>query len=588
MKKKILRNVAIVSAIFIVTLAIMLATNYFQVRGKTPLQSEVVELLKQLNDRNSGNVELQEQIRQLDLMARRAHFIRSDHMMTGVYILFGMLVIFIVCIRLYYAEHKNIPDKDIDPIDEWAVKSQARRYVLWSATGVAVAALVFALLSLPLLKSEKEEAQSLMALDEEIIFEFEEAGVYIAEQNLSEADANEDADESEDTTGGVVAVSNVSYNAFRGNNSNGISSARNLPVKWDLAAGTNIAWKRDVPRGGMSSPVINGNRIFFTGADAEVRELYCYDLITGEKLWTLAATDIPGSPARVPELYYDGILAGSTVAVNGNQVCAIFATGDLICADMNGNRLWAKNLGVPDNHYGYASSLLIFGNSLIVQYDNRNDPRVMALDLTTGAERWSRNRTERSLNWGSPSIANVNNTPVLILIGCPGVTAYNPVNGQQLWRVEALSSEPAASPASANGIVFVATEYSKLTAINAADGTVLWDNIEVLPDTSSPVATADNVYVADPYGMFVAFDAKTGVMRAEHELGIGFYSSPVIADGKIYLINREGKVHIFTSDNSFRLIESFETGEGVYATPAFTDCRIVIRTEKSIYCVAAN
>ena len=50
MKKLIFRNIAILSAIFIVTLSIMLVTNYFQIKDVTPLQTEVVESLKQLND----------------------------------------------------------------------------------------------------------------------------------------------------------------------------------------------------------------------------------------------------------------------------------------------------------------------------------------------------------------------------------------------------------------------------------------------------------------------------------------------------------------------------------------------------------
>ena len=98
MKQKIYRNIAIVSAIFIITLAIMLVTNYFHVKEVSPLQSQVVETLKQLNDQNAGNTELQEQIRQLDLMARKAYFISMDHLMNGVYLLLGMLAVFIVCV----------------------------------------------------------------------------------------------------------------------------------------------------------------------------------------------------------------------------------------------------------------------------------------------------------------------------------------------------------------------------------------------------------------------------------------------------------------------------------------------------------
>ncbi|MCL2245684.1 MAG: hypothetical protein FWC10_01015 [Lentimicrobiaceae bacterium] len=83
------------------------------------------------------------------------------------------------------------------------------------------------------------------------------------------------------------------------------------------------------------------------------------------------------------------------------MVCAIFATGDILCADMEGKKQWAKNIGVPDNPYGYASSLLIFDNSLIIQYDNRNAKRVIALDLLNGNQRWVKERWQhRHLRMG--------------------------------------------------------------------------------------------------------------------------------------------------------------------------------------------
>jgi len=71
-------------------------------------------------------------------------------------------------------------------------------------------------------------------------------------------------------------------------------------------------------------------------------------------------------------------------------------------------------------------------------------------------------------------------------------------------------------------------------------------------------------------------------------LNDAFHSSPVIVEGRIYLIGQSGKVHIFSTKGDFTLINSFATGEETHATPAFTDKKIVIRTEKSIYCVSAE
>lgn len=603
MKKLIFRNIAILSAIFIVTLSIMLVTNYFQIKDVTPLQTEVVESLKQLNDSGVDVAGLQDQIRQLDLLARKAYFVRMDHLETGLYILLGMFLVFILSLRYYFKDLKEIPAMEIDPVDDWLIKTNARRYVLGGASALAVVAVVFALLSMPGLKKpegQKAETESELTADatESASTSSDESSASVETNEVTEGETLAAApeaetpaapNEKEEAAPATVQApaNNVSYQGFRGNNSNGYSTAKNVPTKWNLADGSNILWKQPVPKSGHNSPVIVGNNVFFSGADDQARELYCYDLNTGEKRWTVSASGIPGSPKTMPKTSHGTGLAASTVVADGGHVCAIFATGDMICADTNGKLLWSKNVGVPDNHYGYASSLLLFRDMVIVQYDNQANPRVFALDLATGAEKWSKSRPEK-ITWSSPIIATVNNQPQLVLMGNPAITAYNPMNGEQLWRVECLTGEVGSSPCSANGVVFGASEYSKLIAINGADGSVLWESTDYLPEVSSPVATKDNLYLATSYGVVAAFDAKTGELRKEHDLGVEFYSSPVIVGGKMYLFSNSGKMHIFSADNEFQLLDSFETGETTMSTPAFTDGKIVVRTESSIYCVAAK
>lgn len=585
MRKSILRNIAIVSAIGMITFSIMLITNYFQVRGFNPLQTEVIETLKQINDENANNIELQEQIRQLDLLARSAYFVNLDRLKLGVYILIGMLVVFVLTLRFYFAEDKQLPGKQVDPVDDWLIKTNARKYIGWAAGGLVAAALLFVFLSSPHLSSGAPDNEK-----PEVIAEVESSS---DEAQLDESlDDSTVSSESLDSLESLSSFNSsdpssaaVTSNAFRGNNSNAVSPARSIPVKWDLASGENIAWKSDVPKHGFNSPVITGNKVFITGADDQARELYCYDLSTGKRLWTLAASNIPGSPVQMPKTTNDTGLAASTVATNGQQVCAIFATGDIICADMNGKRLWAKNLGVPQNHYGYASSLLAFGNTVIVQYDNSNTPRILAFDMATGAERWTKTRTDK-ITWSSPIIAYINNQPQLVLMGNPGITGYNPNNGEQLWRVDGMNGEVGASPCSAAGRVFGASEYAALIAIDATTGKQLWKADDYLPEVSSPVATKDNVYLATSYGVLACYDAKTGELKHSHELNTEFYSSPVITEGKLYLFSNDGQMFIYSTNEDFQLLHSFETGQRTFATPAFTDGKIVVRTESSLYCVS--
>lgn len=604
MRKEVFRNIAIVTSIFILLLSAMLIINYFQVRDITPLQTEVVETLKELNDANSENVELQEQIRQLDLLARKAYFVQSGHLKAGIYILLGMIGVLIVCLRFYFENTKEIPNKEIDPIDEWMLKSKSRKYINWGIVGLAAIALGFAFFSSPYYRSltvkSSEENDSGFVVEEvadpDDITTDRLPGDALADGATTEISATEETSEEADDELSIsepvdvveeIPVSKVTQNAFRGNSSNGQSTARGIPTTWNLQAGTNILWKAPVQKKGYNSPVINGRNVFLTGADDSARELYCYDINSGELKWKLVATGIAGSPSSMPRVNEDTGLAASTVATNGNQVCAIFATGDIICADMDGNRLWAKNLGVPDNHYGFASSLLIYGNIVIVQYDNDSSPRVMALSLANGNTVWTKNRTEKA-TWASPMIAYIDNKPQLIVMGNPAITAYNPANGEQIWKVDCMSGEVGASACASDGIVFGASENAKMVAIQASDGQLLWESNDYLPEVSSPAATKDVLFVATSYGVLAAYDTKTGELLAEHDLGVQFYSSPMIVEGKVYLASVEGKVYIFSANKEATLINTIDTGEKTFATPAFTDGKMVVRTNDSVYCVSAN
>ena len=575
MKKHIIRNIALLSAIFAVVFGAMLLFNFFTIRGAQPL--ETVEKIKQLAE---ANPDLVESLREIDLLARRAYFVSRDHLMVGVYILIATLATFVTALRLYFADLKHLPDKDIDPIDEWAVKSLSRRWLI----GASVA-IVAVIVCLSLFTFERDVAlpaeQTELAQVEQISVEksFEQVSDQIKEDVIDEPPRHS----AEQTTGEEpqVVVSKITSDAFRGNNSLGQSAAQNVPTKWSVVTGENILWKVDIPRRGYSSPVVNGNRVFVTGADDQARELYCYELSSGKLLWSLRADNIPGSPATMPKTTGDTGLAASTCATNGTQVAAIFASGDIIAADMEGKRLWAKNLGVPDNHYGYASSLLINGNTLYIQYDNAKNAQVIALDAATGSQRWSKTRTKDKIAWSSPIISPDNQ---LILMGNPAVTAYNPANGAELWRVECMSGEVGSSPVAVKGVVYGASEYATLIAISAADGSTLWKADDYLPEVASVVATKDFVFVATSYGVVACYGAADGSLVGERDLKEEFYSSPMLVGGRMFLVSNSGKMYVLSANEKLDIVSNFDTGVKTFATPAFTDNRVVVRGDGVLYC----
>ncbi len=583
MNRNVYRNVALVTVVFALALTVMMGVSWLQMRQTTPLQTEVMETLKQLNESNTENAELADEIRQLDLLSRKAYFTQESHLKTGVWILCGMAAVIGLSLRMYFKDSKNLPEKELDPIDEWMTKSNARKYIGWGVGGLAAASVLFALLNKEL--GSKELGSKELGSKETAATDSASTAPAAAEQVASDtvkidstlvAEAEEPADS--------FPTPKLTSNAFRGNNSSGRSSARGIPTSWNLKSGKNILWQKTVPKHGYNSPVINGRNIFLTGADGQARELYCFDLWTGELRWTVKADGISGSPSTMPQVNDDTGLAASTVATNGKQVCAIFATGDVICADMDGKRLWAKNLGVPDNHYGFASSLLMYGNELIIQYDNNSNAKLIALSTANGNQLWSKSRKDK-IAWSSPIIAKAGGQQAVIVMGNPAITAYSASNGAELWRVECMSGEVGSSPCASNGIIYGASEYATCVAINAETGEKIWEASDCLPECSSPVATKDLLYVATSYGAVCAYNTEDGSVVKQHELTTPFYSSPIIADGKIYLFSNSGKCYIFSTGKDFKLITSFETGEKTFATPAFTDGMMVVRTDKSLYVV---
>ncbi len=586
--RKLYRNIAIVTSVFILALTVMLGVSYYQMQQVSPLETGVMETLKELNETNGDNEVLQQQIRELDLLSRKAYFVKEGQLKMGIYLLLGMAIVLALCLNLYYKETKNLPEKEYDPIDEWMAKSRARNYLGWAAA-------VVALIGVGFVAVQHVDWKGLMAWEKEMVAadSVEQMAMLEPSADAQLSDANSVADtlrtdsvKGENTDSAEVddmPELKIASRAFRGNNSSATSSARGIATSWNLSGKKNILWQSSIPKHGYNSPVITGRNVFITGADAKARELYCYDVWTGELKWTVKADGIAGSPSSMPKVNADTGLAASTVATNGEEVCAIFATGDVICANMEGKRLWAKNIGLPDNHYGYASSLLMYGNTLIIQYQNNSNAKILALSTKNGNQIWSRSAKDK-IAWSSPIIATLGGKSALVVMGNPAIAAYNPGNGAELWRVECMSGEVGSSPASAGGVVFGASEYAKCIAIDGATGETLWEASDYLPECSSLAATKDLVFCATSYGMVCAYDAKTGEVKKEHDLTTPFYSSPVVVDGKVYLFSNSGKVYIFSA-STFDLITSFETGEKTFATPAFTDGMMIVRTDKSLYCV---
>jgi outer membrane protein assembly factor BamB len=224
-------------------------------------------------------------------------------------------------------------------------------------------------------------------------------------------------------------------------------------------------------------------------------------------------------------------------------------------------------------------------DQLIVQYDQSGSARVLALSGKTGEKIWETQRNVK-VSWASPVLVNTGTRTELILAAEPDVISYDPSTGRELWKIDCISGEVGPSVAYANGIVFSVNDYSKLAAIRIGDSpSIAWESDEYLPDVPSPVAMNNLLFLVTSYGTLVCYDASTGDKHWEHELGKSVYASPVIADGRLFVMDKTGVMHMFSVSEELAAYGTASLGEGSSCTPVFSDGRIFIRGNKNLYCI---
>ena len=550
----IAKRIAIVAALLAGILSVLMIVNYLQTKSVDPLNSLAIsQLMTQLQE-NPNDTALKEQIRALDLLARKAYFIHQWQIRTGSYLLFAFVLVLLLALKYMSSLQPRLPDlsKSPEPDEAWENKFISRKYILFGGLSLFILAFILGILSQTDLKN---------------------IGI-VKTKGSQEAAAFPSIEEIRNN-----------WPCFRGPEGIGVAYHTDVPPEWDGPSGQNILWKTEIPHPGFNSPIIWGKKIFLSGADRRTQIVYCVDADSGEILWQKELNDIPGSPERRPQVTEETGYAAPTMTTDGKRIFALFATGDIACLDFEGNRIWAKNLGIPDNHYGLGSSLITYRDLLIIQFDQHTGGRLLALKTLTGDLAYDQPR-DVEISWASPILVNTGSRTELILNSNPFVMSHDPQTGQELWRVRCMQGEIGPSPAYADGMVYVVNDYARLAAIMLGETpNVAWEYIDDLSEVASPLATKDLVIMAASYGAVTCFDKKTGERLWIQEFNEGFYSSPILVGDSVYLMDTSGVIYVLKAEREYRLISQHELGERAVTIPAFMHNRIYIRGEKNLFCI---
>ncbi|MEX2214836.1 MAG: PQQ-binding-like beta-propeller repeat protein [Phycisphaeraceae bacterium] len=396
---------------------------------------------------------------------------------------------------------------------------------------------------------------------------------------------------------------------FRNADGSGVATG-GVPTEW--SATNNLLWKTPLPGPGSSSPIVFGDRVYVTcysgyglsvkspGSMAELkRHLVCVGRDDGKIRWTQTlASDQDVAPFKDEIAIGRHGYATATPAADASGVYVFYGSGGVVAYSHAGKQIWRASCGTRFHEWGTASSPLIYEDLLIIHADVESHA-LIALDKRTGKEKWRLANEKGPSTWSTPIIASASGRDELIFSNGNGkVAGVDPDRGTLLWECQTHVGLINASPVACEGAVVVFGSYSgKAAAVrmggrdDVAATHKLWE-INKGAYISSPVYHDGHLYFTRDGRVVYCVNAKTGETVYQDRIeSHDIAASPVIAGGKLYYVSTIAGTFVLDAKPQFRQIaHNILVGDdSVFnGTPAVTGNRLLLRSNRFLYCIAAR
>lgn len=453
----------------------------------------------------------------------------------------------------------------------------------------------------------------------------------------------------------VCSAGGAEWRQFRGPNGSGVAPETGLPVSF--GAGQNLVWRTALAPG-YSSPVVTRDRVFVTAHEGPTLFTICLDRDSGKVLWR---RESPKHLAEKPKGPNSPV--SPSPATDGRNVYVLFDVFGLISYGPDGEERWRLPLAPFNTPYGFGSSPVLEGDTLLLLADQDSGSYLLAVHKDTGKTIWRRERPEATHGFPSPVVYRpAGGAAQIIVSGAFQVAGYSLANGEKLWWVNGLGWQAKSMPVIGDGVVYVHSWMASMTELGTQpappwlellakhdadkDGKlspeetpdpeikklwflfdldkdnfltdydwsfhrarhaaqnglyairpggrgdltashVLWRYDKSLPNIPSPLLYQGVLYVLREGGILTSLDPASGRVlkqgRVEGAVG-AYFASPVAADGKLYLVSKDGKAAVVKAAGEWDVLKVNDLAEETWATPAIADGRIYLRTQQALYC----
>ena len=411
------------------------------------------------------------------------------------------------------------------------------------------------------------------------------------------------------------------WHHWRGPDANGVSTTAKPPVQWSPT--NNIQWKMPVEGNGSSTPIIWGNKLFILTAinTGEVNPtlprpedqpkrvfgithpntsyefvVLCLDRYTGKVLWRQTATKlIPHEGA-----HRDNNFASASPTTDGERLYCWFGSAGLFCYDLDGNKLWERNLGKikMGASLGEGCSPVVHNGKIVIVRDHSRQSSIEVLNAKNGKLLWMVERHEKNA-WATPAIVSHSGKIQVITTASGKVRSYDLNSGKVIWKCAGLTGNAIPCPVVEDDTVYCMTGYKgySLMAIplNAkgditGSNKILWTKRRGTPYVPSPILYDGLLYFTQSnQALLSCVNAKSGktyIDRTRLKGLTNIYASPVGADGRIYLNDRSGVTLVLKRSRELNVIAKNELGEQIVSSSALAGNQLLIRGRRFLYCIS--
>lgn len=386
---------------------------------------------------------------------------------------------------------------------------------------------------------------------------------------------------------------------WRGPNRDGISKETGLLKTWP-GEGPKLVWQVKDLGAGYSTPSVAGGRIFIlTNKGIEDESVAALDVKDGKQAWSTRIGKV-GNPDQRPS--YPG--ARSTPTVDGATLYILSSDGDLAALNVtDGKVVWSKSVraefGGKPGTWAYAESPIVDGDMLVCTPGGA-DATVVALKKRTGEVIWKAAVPGGTAAGYSSIVATeIEGARQYIAYTANGVVGLDAKSGKFLWRYDRTKGSMGMSiltPVASEGLVFTGAGRvgGGTVKVKSVEGT--FNAEEVYFDTKLPTAiggallVGNNLFGASGQALVCA-DFKSGQIRWSDKSAAP--GALCYADERLYLNGEDGTLVLLeAAPDGYREHGRFvppnappaaNRMEKSWAYPVIADGRLYLRNKESLW-----